>query len=118
MPSPQTCQTGCPRSSITISTVGPSVMACWPVPEVAAGKLGDLLPAAMNLQGLTDVELLSLLKVLPSGETTRPGASDLEAMTARATRLEALYWVTGRNRAGSEMRGLYTGLGGGDPAPF
>lgn len=85
--------------------------------EVADGKLGDLLPPALNLEGLTDAELVSLLRVLPSGETTQPGASDLEAMSARATRLEALYWVTGRNRAGSEMRGCYTGLGGGDPVP-
>ena len=40
----------------------------------------------------------------------KPGAEDVQAMTARTLWLEELFFLDGRDRADHPQRGLFTGL--------
>jgi len=41
---------------------------------------------------------------------SKPGAEDVQAMTARTLWLEELYFLDGRDQISHPMRGLFTGL--------
>ena len=41
---------------------------------------------------------------------SKPGAEDVQAMTARTLWLEELYFLDGRDQASHPQRGLFTGL--------